>query len=502
VVLARVLDGVPVSKLFMMLYGAMAQTQDVEVSAIQYDSRKVSRGDLFVAIPGGATNGQRFVSDAIARGAMAVVLEDDAAVPDALFMHAGVVKIVVQSTRQALAVMSSNYYGRPSERLRLIGVTGTNGKTTTTHLVKAALEAGGERVGLIGTIQYDLGGELVPATHTTPESLELNMLLARMVAQGCTAAVMEVSSHALSQHRVHGVRFAAGVFTNLTQDHLDYHGTMQAYFAAKKKLFDGLAPDAVAITNADDPHGNDMVEGIRARVLRYSVGQQADIFTRELSMSVSGMELSVAAGTTVVPVHTHLTGRFNVSNILAAFGAAIGVGLAPAVVARGIGNVKEVRGRFEQIVSPRGWTAIVDYAHTPDALENALTTVRQILGAGHTGRIITVFGCGGDRDRTKRPQMGAIASTLSDVTIVTSDNPRTEDPLAIIRDICSGIRPGAHFYTEPDRRAAIAQALAMAVGGDVVVVAGKGHENYQVIGTVKSHLDDREEVEAFMRTQQ
>jgi UDP-N-acetylmuramoyl-L-alanyl-D-glutamate--2,6-diaminopimelate ligase len=292
------------------------------------------------------------------------------------------------------------------------------------------------------------------------------------------------------------------VFTNLTQDHLDYHGTMQAYFAAKKKLFDGLAPDAVAITNADDPHGNDMVEGIRARVLRYSVGQQADIFTRELSMSVSGMELSVAAGTTVVPVHTHLTGRFNVSNILAAFGAAIGVGLAPAVVARGIGNVKEVRGRFEQIVSPRGWTAIVDYAHTPDALENALTTVRQILGAGHTGRIITVFGCGGDRDRTKRPQMGAIASTLSDVTIVTSDNPRTEDPLAIIRDICSGIRPGAHFYTEPDRRAAIAQALAMAVGGDVVVVAGKGHENYQVIGTVKSHLDDREEVEAFMRTQQ
>lgn len=498
-VLGQLLDGVAVSKLFMMLYGAMAQTQDIEVRAVQYDSRKVSRGDLFVAIPGNAVNGQRFIEEAIGRGAVAVVMEQDAAVPDALFLHTGVVKIVVPDARVALAVLAANAYGHPSRRLRLIGVTGTNGKTTTTHLIKAVLEAHGEVVGLIGTIQYDLGGQLVPATHTTPESLELNALLQDMVNRGCTAAVMEVSSHALAQHRVHGLQFAAGVFTNLTQDHLDYHGSMDAYFLAKKALFDALPSDAVAVTNADDPRGDAIVQTTRARVVRYSLDARSDITAGDVTMSVGGMEFTIAVPGSTVAVRTALTGRFNIANILAAVGTATAIGVPWDIAVKGIAAVDSVRGRFEQIPAPGGWTAIVDYAHTPDALENTLHAIRHLLGAQRRGKIITVFGCGGDRDRSKRPQMGRIASELSDITIVTSDNPRTEDPLAIIQDICAGIRPAATVQTEADRRSAIARALSLAGPGDVVLIAGKGHEDYQVIGTTKTHLDDREEVYAFLR---
>ena len=500
-VLGRLLDGVAVSKLFMMLYGAMAQTQDVEVNAVQYDSRKVNRGDLFVAIPGTAVDGQHFVVDAISRGAIAVVLEDDAAVPDALFLHAGVVKIVVPDARVALAFLAANAYGQPSHRLRLIGVTGTNGKTTTTYLIKAALEAHGEQVGLIGTIQYDLGGQCVPATHTTPESLELNALLNDMVAHGCTAAVMEVSSHALAQHRVHGLQFVAGVFTNLTQDHLDYHGTMDAYFAAKKKLFDALPADAVAVTNADDPRGDAIVQDTRARVVRYGLDARADVSASAVAMNVGGMEFTIAMPGSSTAVRTALTGRFNIANILAAVGTATAIGVPCDVAVKGIAAVPSVRGRFEQIPAPGGWTAIVDYAHTPDALENTLHAIRHMLGTDRRGKIITVFGCGGDRDRSKRPQMGRIASEMSDITIVTSDNPRKEDPLAIILEICAGIHTPATVQTEPDRRLAIARALAMAGPGDVVLIAGKGHEEYQVVGTTKTHLDDREEVHAFIRGQ-
>jgi len=499
VVLGRLLDGVAVSKLFMMQYGGMAQTQDVEVNAVQYDSRKVNRGDLFVAIPGTAVDGERFIVEAISRNAIAVVLEHDAAVPDALFLHAGVVKIVVPDARVALAVLAANAYGHPSHRLRLIGVTGTNGKTTTTHLIKAALEAHGEHVGLIGTIQYDVGGQLVPATHTTPESLELNALLNDMAGRGCTAAVMEVSSHALAQHRVHGLRFVAGVFTNLTQDHLDFHGSMDAYFAAKKKLFDALPADAVAVTNADDPRGDAIVQNTRAHVVRYGLDARADIAASNVTMNVGGMEFTIAMPGNSASVRTALTGRFNIANILAAVGTATAIGVPCDVAVKGITAVQSVRGRFEQIPAPGGWTAIIDYAHTPDALENTLHAIRHMLGADRRGKIITVFGCGGDRDRGKRPQMGRIASEMSDITIVTSDNPRKEDPLAIIREICAGIHTTATVQTEVDRRSAIARALSMAGPGDVVLIAGKGHEDYQVVGTTKTHLDDREEVQAFIR---
>jgi UDP-N-acetylmuramoyl-L-alanyl-D-glutamate--2,6-diaminopimelate ligase len=499
VVLGKLLDGVVVKKLFMMLYGAMAQTQDVEIGAVRYDSRLTGHSDLFVAIPGTATDGQRFVADAITRGAVAVVLEDDAAVPDALFLHSRVVKIVVPNARIALAQIAANFYGHPAKRLRLIGVTGTNGKTTTTHLIKAALEAHGERVGLVGTIHSDLGGEVIPATHTTPESLELNALLHTMLDRGCTAAVMEVSSHALSQYRVHGLPFAAGVFTNLTQDHLDYHGTMDEYCAAKMRLFDDLLPEATAVTNVDDPYGEKIVRGTKARVLRYAVDAPADLQARNVEMGVNGMKFVIDATDMSIPITTTLTGGFNVANILAAFGAARAAGVSPELAAKGIGNVQAVRGRFEQLHSPHGWTVIIDYAHTPDALENVLHAIRQMLPGSRAGRVITMFGCGGNRDQTKRPIMGRIATRLSDVTIVTSDNPRKEDPQEIIREVLTGAQPGAVVHAEADRRSAIALALSMARPGDVVLLAGKGHEDYQVVGTMKMHLDDREEVETYLQ---
>jgi UDP-N-acetylmuramoyl-L-alanyl-D-glutamate--2,6-diaminopimelate ligase len=497
--LTRLLDGVAVTKMFMMKYGAMAQTQDIEVHALCYDSRTVGHGDLFVAIPGTTSDGARFIDEAISRGALAVVLQDDAASPDALFLHTHVAKLVVPDARRALAQLSANYYDHPSRKLRLVGVTGTNGKTTTAFLVKAALEAHGERVGLIGTIAYHIGSEILPATHTTPESLELNTLLATMVERGCTAAVMEVSSHALAFSRVFGLRFAAGVFTNFTQDHLDFHGTMEEYFRAKKRLFDMLPPDAVAITNADDPHGREILANSPARCLTYGIGASADITARDIQMDVRGTRFTIAHGSGMTPVTTSLTGRFNVANILAAYGTAAALGVPPAIAAEGISRLRAVRGRFEQLVSPTGWTAVIDYAHTPDALENTLTAIRDLLSRQNGSKIITVFGCGGNRDKDKRPKMGRIASSLSTITVVTSDNPRQEDPQAIIDQILAGVLPGRTVYAEPDRRQAIIKGLLLAEPGDVVLIAGKGHEDYQVIGTAKMHLDDREEVEMFIR---
>ena len=498
-VLTKLLDGVRVAKLFSTNFGAMAQTQEIHVSAIRYDSRMVKQNDLFVAIPGTATNGTRFISDAIANGANVVVMQDDTAMPDAMFMHTRVVKLVVEDARVALAQMAANFHGQPSQKLRVIGVTGTNGKTTTTHLLKAALEAAGETVGMIGTIAYDLGSEVVPATHTTPESADLQKMLATMVERGCTYAVMEVSSHALTMRRVHGIRFAAGVFTNLTQDHLDYHGSMEAYRDAKKMLFTMLPPDAVAVMNADDPASATLAAETKARRVTYGMQEAADVTAADVQMTVRGMTFSIVRGGQQVPVTTPLTGRFNVANLLAAYTTLCELGIAPATAAEGIGSLNAVRGRFEQIASPTGWTAIIDYAHTPDALENTLTAIRALLPPKGQQRIITVFGCGGNRDKDKRPKMGRIASSLSTITILTSDNPRQEDPQLILNAIQAGVLPGSAVYMEADRRRAIIKGLLLAEPGDVVLIAGKGHEDYQVIGTEKTHLDDREEVEMFIR---
>jgi UDP-N-acetylmuramoyl-L-alanyl-D-glutamate--2,6-diaminopimelate ligase len=497
--LGQLLPGVRVTKMFLMQYGGRAQTQDLQIAGLQYDSRKVTKGDVFVAIRGTDVDGHRFVQNAVAAGATVVVVEDEASAPDALMLHAGICKLVVPDTRAALAAMSRNFFADPSRSLRLVGVTGTNGKTTTTHLVRAILEAAGERAGLIGTIEYRIGDDVRPATHTTPESLELNGLLADMITQGCTAAVMEVSSHALAMKRVEGVRFQAAAFTNLTQDHLDFHGSMEAYYQAKRVLFETLDPAATAVTNLDDPYGTSMVKGTRARVLSYGTSAGADVRATDVTLGVGGCSVTVTAEGMSGTVTSPLTGRFNIFNILAASSVGIALGLPWDAIRAGIASVRSVRGRFEQVVAPQGWTAIVDYAHTPDALENVLNTIHGVKPSG-VGRVITVFGCGGNRDAGKRPIMGRIASTLSDLTIVTSDNPRGEDPGAIIAQIVAGIAAGRNVQVEPDRRKAIRMALLAAERDDVVLIAGKGHENYQVIGTTRSHFDDREEVEAFLRS--
>ncbi len=493
--LSALLRDLTVVKMFHLLYGKSAATQELEIGGIQYDSRKVGPGDLFVAIRGTATDGHRFVPDALARGARAVVVDDDTAVPDSLCLHTGAAKIVVPDARRALAILAATLYGHPADRLVLVGVTGTNGKTTTTHLIKAVLEARGERVGLLGTTGYVIGAETLPSTHTTPESLELQALLAEMLRRGCTAAVMEVSSHALALGRVHGLRFAAGVFTNLTQDHLDFHGTMEAYAAAKRLLFNGLAPDAVAVINAEDPAGDGMVRSTRARILRYGRGEHTDVGAAQEQLSLAGTRFRLLHGGSH-PVSSPLVGEFNLQNILAACAAGVGLGIPVETIARGIATAPPVRGRFERITGTDGRTAIVDYAHTPDALEHCLQTIRRLLPPA-SGRIITVFGCGGNRDRGKRPIMGRIASTLSDRSIITSDNPRAEDPAAIIEEVRAGCVPGAPVETEPDRRKAIRRGLDLASPGDVVLVAGKGHETTQVLRDAVLHFDDREEIEQY-----
>ncbi|MEK6649471.1 MAG: UDP-N-acetylmuramoyl-L-alanyl-D-glutamate--2,6-diaminopimelate ligase [Bacteroidota bacterium] len=495
--LGKLLDGVTVTKMFQTMFGRMVVTHEVEVSHLQYDSRRVGRGDAFVALSGAAADGHRFVSTAIAQGASVVVVERDDAISDPECMHTGVVKLVVPNTRRALAKMAANYYGRPSNEMTVVGITGTNGKTTTSHIICSVLNAAGRSCGLIGTIEVRFGSTVEPVTHTTPESLELQALFARMRDGGCTAVAMEVSSHALQQSRVHGVGFASGVFTNLTQDHLDYHGTMDAYFAAKRILFESPQPSAVAVVNADDPWSVRMTEGTQARIVTYGSAIGSTVRLLKADLNVDGSSLAVDDGHGPFTVNTPLVGQFNVENALAATATGLALGISRDDVAAGVAAADRVRGRFERIRSQHGWPAIVDYAHTPDALEKCLRAVRAVVPAGSEGRVIVVFGAGGDRDRTKRPHMGAVAARLADMVVVTSDNPRTEDPESIIRDIVDGIPAGPNVRREPDRRAAIALAVSMARPGDVLLIAGKGHEDYQVVGREKRHFSDREEVEAL-----
>ena len=497
--LSRLLDGVTVTKLFQTMFGRMVVTHEVEVANVHYDSRRIGRGDMFVAIAGAEYDGHAFINNALDKGAKAVVMENDQAVPDSLFMHAGVVKIVVPNSRIALAQISANYFDHPSEKLTMIGVTGTNGKTTTTNLVHAILEAQGTTAGLIGTIEYNVGRKKIPATHTTPESLELNGVLCQMVNNGCTSVVMEVSSHALHQSRVHGLDFDVAIFTNLTQDHLDYHGSMEEYYAAKKILFERLKQNAFAVINRDDEWGPRMITSTGANVLTYGMHPSAEVQATDVSLSMTGTRFAVRYKKEQTVIQSPLVGRFNVYNILAAFAAGIALGASPTVIQQGIQNTTVVPGRFQQVASPDGWTAIIDYAHTPDALEKALMAIHDVFESSVRGRIVTVFGCGGNRDRTKRPRMAKIATELSDITIVTSDNPRHEHPDDIIDEIMTGVKQGATVFREVDRSKAIVKALGIAGKNDVVLIAGKGHEEYQIFGNEKIHFSDREIVEHFLR---
>ncbi len=455
---------------------------DMEISSISYDTRTLAPGALFVALSGDKTDGHLYIQTALEKGAAAVLCER---APE----EAGP-WLTTPDSRCALALVSANWFGRPGDGMTLVAVTGTNGKTTTTSLLKELLEqVTGARVGLVGTNRNMIGGVELPAHRTTPESYELQSLLRRMADEGCAYVVMEVSSHALVQHRTTGLTFHAAVFTNLTQDHLDYHHTMEDYRAAKGLLFDQCRQ---AVLNLDDETGRWYRERVSCPVFTYSENKNvADLTAKNIRLFPSHVEFEALILGKISRAHLPIPGGFSIYNALAALSAGLCLGLELERMTAVMPALHGVKGRVEVVPVPRAYTVIIDYAHTPNALENILTTARDFTA----GRLICVFGCGGDRDKTKRPIMGAIAAELADVAVVTSDNPRTEDPQSIIEDILAGMgEEGAALHVEPDRRAAIAWALDQGRPGDVIVLAGKGHETYQEIGTVQFHLDEREVV--------
>jgi UDP-N-acetylmuramoyl-L-alanyl-D-glutamate--2,6-diaminopimelate ligase len=456
----------------------------LEIASVTHDSRRAGPGAMFVAIRGLVTDGNDFVGAARKKGALAVVSEQPP--------HGEGTWVRVKDARAALALFSAAVLGDPARSLELVGVTGTNGKTTTTYLIDSALRAAGETVGLVGTVEYRIGRRIAEAARTTPESSDLQALFREMVDASCRRAVLEVSSHALTLERVHGLEFEVAVFTNLTRDHLDFHGDMDAYFAAKRSLFEKLLkPDGHAIVNLDAERAPELVRASRGRVLTYSLeNARADFFAEEMRLGLDRSFIRARTPKGPLELETTLVGRFNVQNVLASLAAGIALGIAPDAVQRGIATLSGVPGRMEKVALGQDFTVLVDYAHTDDALKNLLETVRGL----RPRRVITVFGCGGDRDRSKRPLMGAVAARLSDVVILTSDNPRSEPPEAILEEIRRGIPASRAQDTLviPDRRDAIARALEMGREGVVVVIAGKGHETYQVLRERTVPFDDRQ----------
>lgn len=447
---------------------------DVEISGISYNSLNTKKGDAFVAIRGFKTDGHKYIDSAIENGAVCVICEKK---PE----NTSVPCIVVDNSRIALAEMSDNYYGNPTKKLKLIGVTGTNGKTTVTYLVKAVLEANGEKVGLIGTNKNMIGNEDYHTERTTPESLELMELLAEMVAKGCTYAIMEVSSHSLDLHRVHSCDYYVGAFTNLTQDHLDFHGDMENYFIAKKKLFDMCR---YGVVNADDDYGARIIGNCSCNILSYGINS-GDIKATDIEYGVSGVGFKCDNNDYKVGI----PGEFSVYNALTAIGICKSCGISDDIISDALSKVGTVKGRAEVVDCDEDFTLIIDYAHTPDGLENILKSVRGFA----KGRVVVLFGCGGDRDKTKRPKMGKIAGQMADFCIVTSDNPRTEEPSEIIRDILEGMNDAvAEYVVIENRRNAIEYAIKYAKKDDVIVLAGKGHEDYQILKDRTIHFDERE----------
>ncbi|HWC96243.1 MAG TPA: UDP-N-acetylmuramoyl-L-alanyl-D-glutamate--2,6-diaminopimelate ligase [Candidatus Sulfopaludibacter sp.] len=457
---------------------------NLPVKGLDYDSRRVGEGFLFFAFSGSRVDGRQFALDAVARGALAVASETEA---PAGFSAPW---IQVEHGRHALALASRNFYGRPDERIGLTGITGTNGKTTTGFLVDSVLRAAGHVTALIGTIEYHLAGQVLPAVNTTPESLELVRLFSDLEKLGGSHATMEVSSHALALGRVYGLHFHTAVFTNLTRDHLDFHGTMEAYFAAKQLLFSGVAapPPPFAVLNRDDEYGRQLQVAAGTETFWYGFGPDSNLRARHITSNFQGLRMEVQAGKQRFAVESPLIGKINVYNILAACGVGLSYGIDPEIVARGISNLKAVPGRFERVDEGQPFVVVVDYAHTDDALRNVIAVARGL----NPKRVITLFGCGGDRDRTKRPLMGQAAAEASDFVVLTSDNPRSEDPLAIMNDALVGIRrKDVPHVVEPDRAAAIGRAIKEAREGDIVILAGKGHEPYQVLKDKTIPFDDR-----------
>lgn len=461
----------------------MKGSLDIAVHAVHFDSRNIEEGDLFIAVRGEATDGHLYIDKAISRGATAVICEE---LPTELSND--VVYCVVENSSESLGVIAHNYYERPSRKIKLVGVTGTNGKTTVATLLYQLFEGLGYHTGLLSTVHNRIGSEILPATHTTPDPLSLNQLLSQMVERDCDYCFMEVSSHAVAQHRISGLFFSGGVFTNITHDHLDYHGTFDNYIKAKKSFFDELPKSAFALTNIDDRNGTVMLQNTRAYKKSYSLKNLADYNAKLIENHFSGMLLNVEGD----EVWVKLVGKFNAYNVISVYATAMLLEQDHRRVLTILSRLTGAAGRFETQISADGKIAIVDYAHTPDALENVLATVQQLRKGGE--QIITVVGCGGDRDKAKRPLMAKVAVDYSDKVILTSDNPRTEDPTAILRDMETGVSTEGRrkTFTISDRREAIRAACYLAQPNDVILVAGKGHENYQEINGIRHHFDDKE----------
>ena len=470
----------------------VAGKTDVAVNAIHFDSRKAKKGDAFVAIKGTASDGHDYIAQVVEAGVGVIICE---VAPENISEE--VVVVVVADSAKALGLMASNFYGHPSKKLSLVGVTGTNGKTTSVTLLYRLFRTMGYNVGLLSTVENIINDIVIPATHTTPDPVALNELLQRMVNEGCTHCFIEVSSHAVVQHRITGLHFAGAVFTNISHDHLDYHGTFDEYIKAKKMFFDNLPKTAFALVNGDDKRGAVMLQNTKASKNYFALKTPAEYKSRILSNTLQGLELDINGKV----VWFKLVGKFNAYNVTGAYGVAMLLGEDSDEVLTDLSTLVSARGRFEQIISETGIVGIVDYAHTPDAVENVLNTINDLKEGN--GTVITVIGCGGNRDKEKRPKMAEIAARLSDKVILTSDNPRNEDPADILADMKQGIGPSLarKVLTIPDRREAIALATQLANAGDIILVAGKGHENYQEIKGVKHHFNDKEELIQSLKAQ-
>ena len=477
-----ILDGVRVQ--------AIENPTNPIVGGLTYDSRAVKDGDCFFAVRGTQSDGHRYIASAIERGAKSIICEE---MPEV--RNADVAYVVVEDTNIAMAHMAAAFYDHPSEELRLVGVTGTNGKTTTATLLYDMFMAMGYKAGLISTVIYRIGERSVASTHTTPDSIRLNQMMREMVDEGCDYCFMEVSSHAAAQHRIETLRFQGALFSNLTHDHLDYHGTYKEYIRAKKSFFDGLDKDAWAVVNIDDRNGEVMLQNCNAKHYRLSLRSMADFRTKIVEMLPDGMLLNIDNQ----EVWVKFTGGFNAYNLTTVYAAATLLGIDKLEVLTTLSKLTPVAGRFETIIAEDRTMAIVDYAHTPDALDNVLQTIEEVRRDEQ--RLYVVCGCGGDRDKTKRPEMAAIAVKYATTAIFTSDNPRTESPEAILDDVVAGVGTAKNYLRITDRREAIRTAAMLAQPGDIILIAGKGHEDYQIIGTEKHHFDDREEIRnAFSST--
>lgn len=469
---------------------------DFEVKGLAYDSRKVKEGFIFFAIIGYEDDGNRYIKDAFANGAGAVITERIEGNEYAAELENGERKKIfeAQDIRKVMAEMSRGFYGDPVSELKVIGVTGTNGKTTISYLMKAVLEKAGHNTGLVGTISYQAGGEKRGSTLTTPDSIDIFGMLREMADNGMEYCVMEVSSIALELKRVYGLDFTAAIFTNLSSEHLDLHSNMENYFKAKKILFDGLKEGSYAVSNADDEYGKRILENTKAEKIFYSINSESEYRGKDIKLGIDGLDFTAVTKNGDIKMKSGLTGRFNVSNMLAVMATANALRVDMDIIREAVADFRDVDGRFTRIKLPNNAYAVVDYSHTSDSLKNAIEAAREIVNEQGAGRVVTVFGCGGNRDTTKRPVMGNFATSLSDYTIITSDNPRYEDPMHIINEILTGVETKGNYEVEENREAAIKKAIEYSRSDDVVLICGKGHETYQEIKGVKTHFDDKEMV--------